>query len=144
MNDEEGNLSREPLESEGRYALRVALELVARLEQYSGDVSKQFGEVAKQFDVVAGHLVTLAVGQQRLQESQIRAEQKWERTEEGIRMLLAITEIHSQEIKELGEAQSLTSSQLAETSNRLAETGERLNALIDTVERYIEGRDGNA
>lgn len=137
MTDEEGNLLREPFESEGQYALRVVRELAARLEQHSQDVNQQFGEVTRQFDVVAGHLATLAVGQQRLQESQIRAEQKWERTEEGIRMLLAVTEIQSQEIKELGEAQSLTNSQLAETS-------ERLNVLIGTVERYIGGRDGNA
>ncbi len=50
-------------------------------------------------------------------------------------MLLAVTKIQSQEIKELGESQSLTNNQLAETS-------ERLNVLIGTVERYIGGRDG--
>ena len=137
MKDEEGNLLREPLESEGQYALLVAQELAVRLEQHSQAVNQQFGEVTKQFDVVAGHLATLAVGQQKLQETQIRAEQKWERTEEGIRMLLAVTEIQSEEIKALGEAQSLTNSQLAETS-------ERLNVLIGTVERYIGGRNGNA
>ena len=137
MSDEERNLVRKPFESEGQYALRVAQELAARLEQHSQEVNQQFGEVTKQFDVVAGHLATLAVGQQKLQESQIRAEQKWERTEEGIRMLLAVTEIQSQEIKALGEAQSVTTSQLAETS-------ERLNVLIGTVERYIGGRNGSA
>ena len=136
MRDEEGRLLREPFESEGQYALRVAQELAARLEQHSQKVSQQFGEVTKQFDVVAGHLATLAVGQQKLQESQVRAEQKWERTEEGIRMLLAVTEIQSAEIKALGDAQLLTNSQLAETS-------EGLNVLIGTVERYIEGRNGN-
>lgn len=129
MRDEEGNLLREPFESEGQYALRVAQELAARLQEHSL-------EVTKQFDVVAGHLATLAVGQQKLQESQIRAEQKWERTEDGIRNLLAVTVIQSEEIKALGEAQSLTNSQLAETS-------ERLNVLIGTVERYIGGRNGN-
>jgi hypothetical protein len=137
MSDEESNLVRKPFESEGQYALRVAQELAARLEQHSHDVSQQFGEVTKQFDVVASHLVTLAVGQQKLQEAQIRAERKWERTEEGIRNLLAVTEIQSEEIKALGEAQSLTNTQLAETS-------ERLNVLIGTVERYIGGRHGNA
>jgi hypothetical protein len=137
MSDEESNLVRKPFESEGQYALRVAQELAARLEQHSREVSQQFGEVTKQFDVVAGHLVTLAVGQQKLQEAQIRAERKWERTEEGIRNLLAVTEIQSEEIKALGEAQSLTNTQLAETS-------ERLNVLIGTVERYIGGRNGNA
>src|SRR4028118_1167378 len=136
MSDEESNLVREPFESEGQYALRVAQELAARLEQQSREVNQQFGEVAKRSDVLAEHLATLAVGQQKLQESQIRAEQKWERTEEGIRMLLAVTEIQSQEIKALGEAQSLTNSQLSETS-------ERLNVLISTVERYIGGRNGN-
>ncbi|HLL70506.1 MAG TPA: hypothetical protein VK363_03685 [Pyrinomonadaceae bacterium] len=137
MRDEEGNVLREPFESEGQYALRVTQELAARLEQHSREVNQQFGEVTKQFDVVAEHLATLAVGQQKLQESQIRAEQKWERTEEGIRNLLAVTLIQSEEIKALGEAQSLTNSQLAETS-------ERLNVLIGTVERYIGGRNGSA
>jgi hypothetical protein len=130
MSDEEDNLVREPFESEGHYALRVAKELGTRLEQHSR-------EVAKQFEVVAGHLASLAVGQQKLQEAQIRAERKWERTEDGIRNLLAVTEIQSEEIKALGEAQSLTNSQLAETS-------EGLNVLIGTVERYIGGRNGNA
>lgn len=137
MKDEERNLLREPFESEGQYALRVAQELGARLEQHSREVNQQFGEVAKQLDVVARHLGTLTVGQEKLQESQIRAERKWEHTEESIRGLLAITQIQSDEIKKLGEAQSLTNSQLAETS-------EHLNILISTVERYIGGRNGNA
>ncbi|MBA2646444.1 MAG: hypothetical protein H0U81_06565 [Pyrinomonadaceae bacterium] len=93
-------------------------------------------EVNKKFDVVAGHLATLAVGMQELQETQSRAEKRWERTEESIRSLLAISEIHEREIATLSAAQGRTDKQLAETD-------ERLNIFINTVERLIsEGRNG--
>lgn len=75
-------------------------------------------EINRKFDIVAEHLATLAVGQQQLQEALLRSEQKWARTEEGIRSLLAIAEMHDQEIKA---------------------TDERLNVLINTVERYVGG-----
>jgi ABC-type transporter Mla subunit MlaD len=53
-----------------------------------------------------------------------RLSEKVDRTADGISSLLAIAEIHEREI----------------SSNN-----ERLNALIETVERYIsEGRNGNA
>ena len=58
-----------------------------------------------------------------------RLDDRWERTEEGIRSLLSIAEIHERDISMLGE-------------NGRA-TDERLNALINTVERQIsEGRNG--
>jgi len=64
-----------------------------------------------------------------LAEIQNRAEQRWERTEEGIRALLAIAEMHNKEIATL-------------TENGRA-TDERLNGLINVVERQIsEGRNG--
>jgi len=66
---------------------------------------------------------------QALADSQHRAEQRWARTEEGIRGLLVIAEIHEREIEALRE------------SGR--ESNERLDALINTVERIIsERRDG--
>jgi len=79
-------------------------------------------DINKKFDVVADHLAALAVGMQQLQETQSRAEKRWERTEESIRSLLAVAEIHEREI---------------------TSTDERLSALINTVERLIsEGRGG--
>ena len=63
--------------------------------------------------------------------SQERNEKKWERTEEGIRLLLSIAEIHEREIATLGE-------------NGRA-TDERLNALINVVEKDIsERRNGKS
>ena len=60
-----------------------------------------------------------------------RMAEKVDRNAESITALLAIAEMHEREITENREAQS--------------RTDERLNALIDTVERYIsEGRNGKA
>lgn len=47
---------------------------------------------------------------------------KVDRTADSVNALLAIAEIHDREI---------------------AETNERLNALVNVVERFIEGRGGN-
>lgn len=99
-------------------------------------------EINRKFDVVAGHLATLAVGMQQLQEAQVnaernmqelretqtRAEKRWERTEEGIRSLLAIAGIHEQEITELRDLGKATD--------------ERLNVLIGVVEKHISGGNG--
>jgi hypothetical protein len=68
--------------------------------------------------------------------AQERNEKKWERTEEGIRALLSIAEIHEREIVTLGE-------KIAAVSENGRATDERLNVLINTVERHIsEGRNG--
>ena len=78
-----------------------------------------------------------------LAEVQKRAEERWTRTEESIRALLTIAEIHEREITNQGK-QILT---LGESTRALGETAratdERLNVLINVVERNItEGRDG--
>lgn len=71
-----------------------------------------------------------------LTETQKRGEEKWSRTEEGIRALLAIAEIHEKEIM----AQSQQVADLRETTKS---TDDRLNALINVVERQISnGRNG--
>jgi hypothetical protein len=58
-----------------------------------------------------------------------RANEKWEHTEESVRSLHAIAQIHEGEIMAIVEAH--------------ADTRERLNVLIDTVERVIgERRNG--
>ena len=88
-----------------------------------------------------------------------RAEERWARTEEGVRSLLAIAEIHEREINglvemharlleaqaELAKAQAELAKAQARTDEQMAETNQKLNALIDTVERYIsERRNGKA
>ena len=71
-----------------------------------------------------------------LADAQKGADARWTRTEEGIRALLSIAEIHEREIKTLGE-------KIAAVSENGRATDERLNALIHVVERQIsEGRNG--
>ena len=69
-----------------------------------------------------------------------RADERWERTREQILALLAVAEIHAQEINELGRAQARQTEAQARADARSAEIDERLNALINTVERIISER----
>jgi len=69
-------------------------------------------------------------------QAQKDAEQRWGRTEEGIRALLAIAELHEKEIQ--ANTQQILS--LGETTRA---TDDRLNVLINVVERHIsEGHNG--
>ena len=69
-------------------------------------------------------------------QAQKDAEQRGGRTEEGIRALLAIAELHEKEIQ--ANTQQILS--LGETTRA---TDGRLNVLINVVERHIsEGRNG--
>lgn len=92
---------------------------------------------------------------QQMREAQAQADEKWERrwgrTEEGIRALLAIAEIHEGEIKSLAETQAAQAQAQAaqaqaqaeaqaRTDKQMAETDERLNALVNVVERLISDR----
>ncbi|HEX9918369.1 MAG TPA: hypothetical protein VGA87_04330 [Pyrinomonadaceae bacterium] len=80
----------------------------------------------------------------QLREAQAQADERWGRTEEGIRALLAIAEIHEGEIKSLAETQAAQAEAQAEaqarTDKQMAETDERLNALVNVVERIISER----
>jgi chromosome segregation ATPase len=72
--------------------------------------------------------LTATVGQLAVTVDRLSA--KVDRTADGIASLLTIAEIHEREIAELrGTAK---------------DTDERLNALIDTVERYVTGRSGGS
>ena len=78
-----------------------------------------------------------------LVETQKRAEEKWSRTEEGIRALLAIAELHEREIQSHSEQIMKNSEQILSLGEQTRSTDERLNALINVVERQIsEGRNG--
>lgn len=90
----------------------------------------QQAQTAVKLDRLTEGVDALTVKVDGLVEIQNRAEQRWERTEEGIRSLLAIAEMHEKEIATL-------------TENGRA-TDDRLNALINVVERQISnGRNGN-
>ncbi len=81
-----------------------------------------------------------------------RLSEKVDRTADGINSLLVIAEIHEREIAELRESVNATSESvnaMRESVTAVDERGQqtdgRLNALINTVERYIsERRNGNA
>jgi len=81
-----------------------------------------------------------------------RLSEKVDRTADGINALLSIAEIHEHEIAALRESVSaVTESVNAVTESvsaideRGRQTEESLNALINTVERYIsERRNGNS
>lgn len=74
----------------------------------------------------------------RVTERLDRLTERTDRNAEGITALLAIAEMHEREITEQREAQ-------ARADERGRQTDERLNALINTVERYInERRNGKA
>jgi uncharacterized protein YoxC len=91
-------------------------------------------EINRKFEVVADHMTTLAVGLQELTTKVDRLSDKVDRTADSVNALLAIAEIHDREIKELGAAVRVV-------DERQRETDDRLNALINTVERYITGRN---
>ena len=89
----------------------------------------QQAQAATKIDAVGDKLDALA-------ETQKRAEERWSRTEEGIRTLLAIAELHEKEIQ--ANTQQILS--IGETTRA---TDDRLNALINVVERQISnGRNG--
>jgi methyl-accepting chemotaxis protein len=80
----------------------------------------------------------------RLSETVERISGKVDRTADGISSLLAIAEIHDREIGELRESVNALRESVTAVDARGRDTNERLNALINTVERYIsERRNGN-
>ena len=87
--------------------------------------------------------LTATVG--RLSEKVERLSEKVERTADGIGSLLVIAEIHDREIGELRDSMNAMRDSVSAVDERGRQTDERLNALINTVERYIsERRNGQA
>jgi phage shock protein A len=81
----------------------------------------------------------------RLSETVGRLSEKVDRTADGISSLLVIAEIHDREIGELRESVNAMRESVTAVDVRGRETDERLNALINTVERYIsERRNGKS
>ena|SRR2546428_11535521 len=85
-------------------------------------IVSQQAQTAVKLDRLTDKVDALAVAQNR-------AEERWTRTEESIRALLTIAEMHEREITALGE--------------HTRATDDRLNALINVIERQIsDGRNG--
>ena len=85
-----------------------------------------------------------------LTETQARHETQIEKQNAGIRDLIVVSRafLDSQkevtvQIQELREAQKHTDAQIQELREAQKHTDESLNALIDTVDRMIRGRNAN-
>ncbi len=82
--------------------------------------------------------------------AQDRNEKKWEKTEEGIRALLSVAEIHERQIAiherhitAVGQGIQKLTQEILNLGETTRNTDEHLNALINIVERQIsEGRNG--
>ena len=85
-------------------------------------IISQQAQTAVKLDRLTEKVDALAVAQNR-------AEERWTRTEDGIRALLTIAEMHEREIATLGD--------------QTRATDDRLNTLINVVERQLSnGRNG--
>jgi len=100
------------------------------LEQQA-QLTVSMGVLTEKVDQLSGTVDQLSHTVERLSD-------KVDRTADGINSLLAIAELHDREIATLGESVSAV-------DERGRQMDERLNALINTVERYIsERRNGNS
>lgn len=117
-------------------------------EQRRAEESRWREENQRNIDFILRQQAQFTADMQRMRETQVQADEKWEhrwgRTEESIRALLAIAEIHEGEIKALAETQAQAAQTQAQAQSRtdrqMAETDERLNALVNVVERIISER----
>jgi len=129
------NLSRT---TETQHRIMALIEkLSERVYTNAEEATRRDQELQRNINFIIQQQAQFTADMQQLRETQARSEQKWERTEGGIRALLAIAEIHQQEFAELRQAQAEVQ---ARTDAKLAETGERVDALVNTVERLISER----
>ena len=126
-------------------------KLSQRIEVNDQESRQREEENQRNINFILGQQAQFSAGQaqfsadmQQLREAQARAEQKWENTANGINALLAIAELHNQEIqeiKELAKAQAEAQAEAqARTDRQMAETDERLNALVNVVEKMISDK----
>jgi hypothetical protein len=76
----------------------------------------------------------------RSDERWAKSDERWSQTEQGIRALLSIAEIHEGEIGELQKASEAATKGIDALREAGKATDERLNALINVVERQISER----
>ncbi len=102
-------------------------------------------EMRRKMEFIVEQQARFSTDIQKLQEAQVRLQEAQAKTESVMlrlaNALVAVTERQS----EFSEAQKHTQIQIDNLAERGKETDERLNALINTVERYIgENRRGNS
>ncbi len=144
---------KDDLEEEGEpeRKSRVA-ELIEKLNERVEVIDQESRvrdeENQRNINFILGQQAQFSADMQQLRETQARAEQKWENTANGINALLAIAEMHNQEIqgiKDLAKAQAEAQAEAqARTDRQMAETDERLNALVNVVEKMISDRRNGA
>ncbi|HEX8130166.1 MAG TPA: hypothetical protein VF527_13770 [Pyrinomonadaceae bacterium] len=89
--------------------------------QQQAHLTVSMGQLTETVDRLSVTVDRLSVTVDRLSDKVDRLSDKVDRTADSVNALLAIAEIHDQEIRA---------------------TDERLNALVNVVERYIIGRNG--
>ncbi len=103
------------------------------------------GENQRTIKFIQAQQAHFTLDMQQMREAQAQAEEKWERrwgrTEEGIRSLLAIAEIHDREIKTLAEAQSANADATAEGT---AATVKAITAMAEAIAANAEAVAANA
>ena len=119
---------------ENEHRMVALIEKVVKQSSVTAEETRQQNEqTQRNIDFIIKQQAQFAADMQQLRESQSRSEQRWERTEESVRSLHAIAQIHEREITALGESQ-------AHTDRQMAETDERINALLNVVERLVSDR----
>lgn len=118
--------------------IQFILEQQAQNTVSMGQLTDKVDKLSNTVDKLSGTVDTLSNTVDKLSD-------KVDRTADGINALLAIAEIHEREITELRASVNAVNESVNTVDERGRETDERLNALINTVERYIsERRNGNA
>ncbi len=110
-------------------AIAFILEQQAQLTTTVSRLGERVDGLGEQVERIGDKVERIADKVERIADKVERMAEKVDRTADSVTALLAIAEMHEREISENRAAQ--------------ARTDERLNALINTVERYIsEGRNG--
>ena len=125
------NLSR-TIDNEHRI-LALVERLSQRADADAEEAARRDEVVNRNVNFIIQQQAQFAADMQQLREVQARSEQRWERTEESVRSLHAIAQIHEREITALTESQ-------ARTNKQMSETDERINALVNVVERLVSDR----
>jgi len=100
-------------------------------------------EMQRTMDFIVQQQAQTSVKIDALTETQNRAEERWAQTENGIRALLALAEMHEREIQSHTQQIQSHTQQILSIGENAKATDERLNALINVVERQISnGRNG--
>ncbi|MGI9065955.1 MAG: hypothetical protein ACR2HX_06075 [Pyrinomonadaceae bacterium] len=103
-----------------------------------GDDGREYIErIERQMAFIVEQQAQYEVRSAKADQRWAKADERWASTEQSIRALLAIAEIHEREFEGLREANK----ELREATKDLREAGkatdERLNVLINVVERHI-------